>query len=368
MEYQQIPTRIALAAGIVFAACTLSSGVSAQTPPREGEEVWSYLAKLPKDQRRAVIEREAAREGSLVLYGQTGIDRAEHIKTMFSARYPNIKVNFVRQTAAEQSEKVLLEHRLNKMGGDAILTDTSLLLVLQETFAPFEPSSWGDFDQRFLFGGMDKGWTAVVFELLPSVIAWRTDRVPGADAPKTLDALSDPKWKGRVGTTTHLESFIEAMTSVYGKEGTETRVRNLARLDNRLYRSQAALGEALASGSVDIAWNLSTLRADQMKSGGQPVDWVLQDPLFGIAVTASPLRRAKRPYAAALLVEVMLEADSLRKMEVSEGAKRMFGNLKGKYEFDVKDYKSLQPYPPIAEDKFKELNLTAQKLFFRKEY
>lgn len=361
-------TLAALTAGILFTACGASFDAAAQTAPRSGDEVWTYIDKLPKAERRAVLEREAAREGSFVLYGQLGIDRAEHITKVFNARYPNIKVDFVRQTAAEQSEKVLMEHRLNKMAGDVILTDTSLLFVLQEAFAPFEPSSWSEFDPRFLYGGKAKGWTAVVYELLPSVIAWRTDRIPSAEAPKTLDALSDPKWKGRVGTTTHLESFIEAMTGVYGKDVAETKARNLAKLDNRLYRSQAALGEALSAGSIDIVWNLSTLRADQMKSRGQPVDWVLQEPLFGIAVTASALRRAKNPYAAALFVDFLLEADTLRKMEIAEGLKRMFGNLKGKYEYDVTQYKSLRPNPPIAEDKFKELNLLAQKLFVRKEY
>ena len=340
----------------------------AQSPPKQGEEVWKYLASLPPAERKAVLEREAAREGSFVLYGQMGIDRATHIQKVFNERYPNIKVNFVRQTAAEQSEKVLLEHRLNKMGGDVIMTDTSLLLVLQETFAPFEPAAVADFDPRFVFGGKDKGWYAVVYELLPSVIAWRTDRIPSNKAPKTLEALADPKWKDRVGTTTHLELFIEAMNGVFGEPEAAKRVHALAKLDNRLFRSQAALGEALSAGQVDIAWNLSTLRSDQMKSRGQPVDWVLQDPLFGIAVVATPLRQAQRPYAAALFTDFLMEAETLQKLEVAEGLKRMFGNLKGKFEFNVKEHASLLPYPPVPEANFKRHNLTAQKLFVRKEY
>ncbi len=367
MRLKILARNVARLFGLLLVA-SIPLAANAQPVPREGDEVWSYLAKLPKDQRKAVLEREAAREGSFVLYGQVGIDRAAHVIKVFNDRYPNIRLDFVRQTAAEQSDKIMLEHRMNKMGGDVLLTDTSLFFVLKDAIAPFDPSSIGEFDPRFVYGGADKGWTAVVYELLPSVVAWRTDRVPSAEAPKTLEAVADPKWKGRVGTTTHLESFIEAMTGLYGKEAAETKARNLARLDNRLYRSQAALGEALASGAVDIAWNLPTTRADQMKSGGQPVDWVLQDPLFGIATTLTPLRLAKHPYAAALFVDFMLQADSLRKLEVAEGLKKMIGNLHGKYEFDVRAYPSLRPYPAIEEAKFKDLNLLAQKLFVRKEY
>ena len=53
---------------------------------------------------------------------------------------------------------------------------------------------------------------------LIEVIAWRTDRVPSAQAPKTLDGLMDPKWKGRAGTVRVREPFIDAMTKIYGEK------------------------------------------------------------------------------------------------------------------------------------------------------
>ena len=358
---------LALTFGALFALGIPLSAYS-QTVPREGEEVWAYLAKLPKAERKAVLEREAAREGSFVLYGQMGIDRAEHLIKVFGARYPNIKLNFVRQTQAEQSEKIMLEHRLKKVNGDVVLTDTGLLYVLRDALAPFEPSSWSDFDPRFLYGNAKDGWTAPIYELLPMVISWRTDRIPSAEAPKTLEALSDPKWKGRVGTVRQFETFIEAMESVHGKQAADTKIRNLARLEARLYQSQAALTEALAGGVIDIVWNHTVQRADQMKSGGQPVDWVFQEPAFGLSVTASVLKLAKNPYAGALFVDFLLEPDTLQKLEASEGSKRMFGNLKGKFFYDVASFKTLRPYPPIESARFKELNLQAEKLFIRREY
>jgi iron(III) transport system substrate-binding protein len=353
---------------LVALAALWPAALKSQDVPRSGDEVWAYLASLPKDQRKAVIEREAAREGSFVLYGQLGIDRAEHLIKAFNARYPNIKFNFVRQTQADQSEKVMLEHRMGRVGGDVILTDTGLLYVLRDALAPYEPASWSDFDRRFLYGSVKDGWTAVIYELLPMVISWRTDRIPAADVPKSLDVLADPKWRGRVGTVRQFETFLEALTIEYGKEAAETKARNLARLNSRLYQSQAALSEGLGAGAVDIVWNHTVQRADLMKSGGQPVDWVFQEPAYGLSVTASALRLAKNPYTAALFLDFLLEAETLQKLEASEGSKRVFGNLKGKFFYDAGSMKTLRPYPPIAPERFKELNLIAEKLFIRKEF
>lgn len=357
--------KIILALAFLFVA---GMGAGAQGVPQQGDEVWAYLAKLPAAERRALLEREAAREGSFTLYGQMGIDRAEHLIKAWGTVYPKIKLNFVRQTQAEQSEKVMLEHRLNKVNGDVILTDTGLLYVLKDALAPFEPSSWADFDPRFLYGSLKDGWTAPIYELLPMVISWRTDRVPSSEAPKTLEALADPKWKGRVGTVRQFETFIDAMESFYGKAVADPKIVGLAKLDARLYQSQAAITEALAAGAIDIAWNHTVQRADQMKMGGQPIDWNFQEPAFGLSVTASVLKRAQHPYAGALFVEFLLQSDTLQILEKSEGSKRMFGNLKGKYFYDVSSFKTLRPYPPIETPRFKELNLQAEKLFIRKEY
>src|SRR5688500_115258 len=90
-------------AGVLLLAVCMPLSAMSQAAPPQGEEAWAYIAKLSKDERKAVLEKEAAREGSFTLYGQMGIDRAEHLVKAWSTRYPNIKLNFVRQTQAEQS-------------------------------------------------------------------------------------------------------------------------------------------------------------------------------------------------------------------------------------------------------------------------
>src|SRR5688572_23906896 len=166
-----------------------------------GAAVWQALGKLAPAERRAVLEREARKEGTLVLYGATGLDRAQFWIGEFNKRYPDIKVEFVRLQAAELYQKIATERRTGPLRADLVITTITYVDLLHEVgaLAPYESASWRDFDARFRMGGADKGWTAVVYEVFPHAIAWRTDRVSAAEAPKTMADLLDPKWQGGRG-------------------------------------------------------------------------------------------------------------------------------------------------------------------------
>ena len=144
-----------------IAACGI---VGAQAAPREASQAWAYLRSLPPAERSAVLEREARRDGTLVLYGATGLDRAQFWIGEFNKRYPDVKVEFVRLQAAELYEKIAAERRTGKLRADLIITTITYLDLLRDVgaFAPYETVQWANFDPRFRMGGYDGGWTAVV--------------------------------------------------------------------------------------------------------------------------------------------------------------------------------------------------------------
>ena len=340
--------------------------VRAQDLPREASKVWPYLSTLPAAERKSVTEREACREGSLVLYGATGLDRANFWIGEFNKRYPDIKVEFVRLLGSELYEKVASERRTGRIRADLIITTITYvdLLSTVDAFAPYETTHWPDFDKRFLFGGRDKDWTAVVFEIFPHAIAFRTDRVSSAEAPRSLEALIDPRWKGRMGTTMHLEDFLNGLFSVIGDETGRVLVKKLSTLENRLYRSHAALSDALASGAIDIAWGLIAARPIDLKKKGAPVDWAPENPLLAEGNTISVVRDTQRPYAAALFVDVMLSPETLQVSDAWQGG-RIFGNTKGKFMLSLDQYQSLFIFPPLSKERYGELNKLAEQLFVR---
>lgn len=356
--------RTLAATGIIAGALAVTP-VAAQQAPTKGPEVWDFLAGLSKDKRLVAMEREATREGQFTIYGALGIDRANILIKRFNDRYPKIKVEFVRLREPELVDKVLLEHRTGRVNSDLALSSVPWLGLLAPALDPYETASWEEFDPRFRFGSRKDRWTAIVYELLPQTIAWRTDRVKAEEAPKTLHSVLDSKWKGRTGTTTHLESLIDGLIEVMGEAKAMELVRGLAGVEPRLYRSTAALSDAFAAGEFDVAFNFSAHRPDLLKKKGVPVDYVFQDPLFGVGITFSVVKGAEHPYSAALFMDYLTEADSQEMLDKSEGG-RFFGHLKGRFTNDLKKYPGLSPFKPISTEKFSEFNKRAEQLFIRK--
>src|SRR3546814_10101460 len=65
------------------------------------------------------------------------------------------------------------------------------------------------------------------------------DRVSKDEAPKTLEEMADPKWQGRAGTTSHLETMMDGVIDALGEEKAMPLIDRLSELDNRLYPSIA---------------------------------------------------------------------------------------------------------------------------------
>jgi iron(III) transport system substrate-binding protein len=337
----------------------------AQVAPAEGPAVWKFLADLPKEQRLAVLEREANREGGFTIYGALGIDRAQILNKIFNERYPGVKVNFVRLTEAELADKVLLENRTGRVNSDLSLSTVAWMGLLAPALDPYEPTSWNDFDPRFRLGSIKDGWTAIVYESLPTTIAWRTDRVKREEAPKTLREVADSKWAGRIGTTSHLENMMNGLIGALGEAQAMDLLKKLSANRPRLYSSTAALSQGLAAGEFDIAFDFSAHRPVLLKKEGAPVDWEFQDPLFATGITFSVTKGAKHPYGAALYMDYLTQAKQQELLDKSEGG-RLFGNTKGTFDNKLSDHPKLRAYTPISPDRFKELNRVAEDLFIRK--
>src|SRR5205814_2299644 len=138
--------------------------VFVQAQPKEGPEVWSYLASLPPAQRMEVLKREAAREGEVVIYSAIGLDRAKVWLDPFTKENPQVKVEYLRMTTNELAQKTLTEHRAGRTSMDIFMSSSDWLGLVKDTLAPYQPTSWEDLDPRFRHGGTKEGWTAVDFD------------------------------------------------------------------------------------------------------------------------------------------------------------------------------------------------------------
>ena len=336
--------------------------IVAHGQPRDAAAVWPYLEAMPGAQRMEVLKREAAREGAVVIYSAIGLDRAKVWLDPFTKENPGVKVEYLRMTTNELAQKALTEHRAGRTNMDVFMSSSDWLGLVKDTLAPYQTTSWNDLDPRFRHGGTKEGWTAVDFDSLIEVIAWRTDRVPSAEAPKTLDQLANPKWKGRTGTVKVREPFIFAMNKIYGEKVATEKIDALAALDSRVFPSIAALSEALGAGEIDIAWGISGARAARLKASGIPVDFVQQEPPMTLNETMAAGRLAKNPYAAALVMEYVTNVSTMEASDKVEPG-RVFGHTKGKFTIPLAS--NVFVYPEIPQDQFRELNRIVERKFIR---
>ena len=335
---------------------------TAQTVPQEGPEVWTYLAGLPKEERLKVLKREAKREGELVIYSAIGLDRASTWLDAFKKDNPGIKVEYLRMTTNEAAQKTLTEFRAGRTNMDIFVSSSEWLGLVSPALAAYETTNWTELDGRFRHGSMKDKWTAIDFDSLIEVIAWRTDRVKSEQAPKNLDQLANPKWKGRTATVRVREAFVNALQTMLGEGPALTKIDALAALENRIYPSIAGLSEGLGNGEVDIAWGISGARAAGLKAKGQPIDFIIQDPSMTLNETMAPGGLAKHPYTAALLMEWVSDPKVMEASDKIEPG-RVFGHTKGT--FTLKLPKDVFVYPVVSEARYRELNRLVEQKFIR---
>jgi hypothetical protein len=87
---------------------------------------------LSPSERKVVIEREARREGTLVLYGANRTRSGQFWIAEFNKRYPDVKVEFVRLQAAELYQKIATERRTGQLRADLVITTITYLDLLKD--------------------------------------------------------------------------------------------------------------------------------------------------------------------------------------------------------------------------------------------
>ncbi|MCD4535077.1 extracellular solute-binding protein [Nocardioides sp. cx-169] len=184
-----------------------------------------------------------------------------------------ITVTLVRASSNELYSKLISEHAGGKVGADSIgVNDPTLRQDLYDKgiVADFEVANEAALKEmnadelQFSF--------AKPAETASQVIAWNTEIVDEADAPKSYEDLLDPKWKNKFGMTavqTGLSSITVAK-SIY--DGLGDRAAEFGEHQPKIYPSVVPLSQALIRGEVPVAiTDLSIVRGYEAE--GNPVAW-----------------------------------------------------------------------------------------------
>jgi iron(III) transport system substrate-binding protein len=342
-------------------ASLLATGASmAAASPVTVAEIALYRGA---DREQMLIEG-AKKEGQVVFYNiNTWLS---NVAQAFEKKYPFIKVMVWRSDSKSLLRRVSDEYASGRYLVDVIdITHGGMAIfqkqrMFQEYYSP-EIAAYGD-DVKI------KGKTGVYslgdLELYIG-LGFNTKLISPTDAPRTLEDLLDPKWKGRMsvaGTTTGVQWIGNAL-NVMGREYVE----KLGRQNIRVQKiSGAALAGLIVSGEVPLSPTIYESNIITLKRKGAPVEWRALEPVITNLGSSGITTQAPHPHAALLFLDYFHSKEGQRVvMKGGLGSPRDdVGSTERKFK---KTYLEAQYSVEELQNKFNEWQRLMTQLFIRKQ-
>ena len=164
----------------------------------------------------------------------------------------------------------------------------------------------------------DGRWTGVSGRV--RVIAYNTDALSEDEVPDTIDAVTDPKWKGKIGIAppnASFQAFVSAMRLQRGDAATRNWLEAVKENEPRFYENNIAILEALSEGEIEIGlvnhYYLSLIKAENPDA---PVaNHFLHEGDVGALVSvagAGILETSDKPEQAQQFVDFLLSEEGQR--------------------------------------------------------
>ncbi len=294
---------LSLTIGIAVCCCLLlGCSKHSNDPPSDAREVVVYTA-LDQIYSEPILKAFESREGIRVRV----VYDSEAAKT----------VGLVNRLIAERARPRCDVFWNNEIIRTIKLDREGLLETYDSPMRMEIPAAFKDNEGR---------WTG--FAARARVLAFNTKLLTRADAPKSLDELTDPKWSGQVGMAYPLFGSTATHAAALFARWGEKRVSDFfsALKANRVHIYDGNMGVCRAVASGEIAMGLTdTDDAHLVQSEGKPLDFILLDHDGEGAVlipnTLALVKGAPHGESARKLMDYLLSAEveeSLAKCESAQ--------------------------------------------------
>jgi len=304
----------------------------------------------------------AKKEGKVVVYGSVVPQAMDDLHKGFEKKY-GIKVEYWRADSTRVADRALTEWRAGRPGFDVVEANRGVQLIMRAEglFSKYVPPSSEKFPAQF----KEKDALITAWRVLPISILYNTDLVKESDAPKTLDELLLPKWKGKISmpdparhTTT--AQFLWNLQKFKGDKWLDY-VKALAKQQPHLVESLAPVTNAIIKGEAHVG--ITYIKYVKQYKG--PVSYVLMDKYLSDPNYMAVGAKSSRPNAAKLYIDYACSAEG-QKAIAGDGE---FVLYPGVYP-PIKDAEKVTPNMvfmdnPTAEE-FKKLRNEFRQIFFAK--
>ena len=252
-----------------------------------------------------IVER-ARKQGTVTLYTSMQLVDSRPLTEAFEKKY-GIKVNLWRASGEKVAQRVVTEARGGRFDVDVVETDGAQMEILhrERQLAPLAAPSVADIPQELIPSHRSYAPT----RLSLYVLAYNTQRVPAAEAPKTYEDLLDPKWTGRFAVEAADVAWFAAVARAMGEDKGIAYFRKLAAMKPGVRGGHTLLAELVAAGEIDMALDAHVQGIARLKAKGAPIEWKPLQPAFGQPSSVGVARQAPHPDAALLLADFILSRE-----------------------------------------------------------
>jgi iron(III) transport system substrate-binding protein len=246
----------------------------------------------------------AKKEGKVMIYTSLNAEEFEPIVKDFSAKYPDIKVEFFRGSSEDVTQKALTEFRAKTYIPDVLeTTDVNIVQLLSEgvtgTYVSPEAAAYPA-------GAKDPAGAYVADRLNLVVIAYNTDLVKPADAPKKWDDLLDPKWSGKIAVEPDDWPLMAYTAKVWGDAKAQEFWTKLAAQKPRVIKGHTELANFLVAGEFAVSPTVYAHRVLSLQDKKAPIEMVKTDTAFGFPHVVAIAKNAPHPNAAKVWIDWLL--------------------------------------------------------------
>jgi iron(III) transport system substrate-binding protein len=264
--------------------------------------------------QNAKLIEAAKKEGKAIAYGSLESDTMQAIMNGFKKK-TGLDIEYWRASATKVMDRALSEARAGRPVADLIVTNDNPLRLLQKEsfFQKYESPTASDFPKDAIDPVLGPRYRNVIIG-----VVYNTSGIKPADAPKSLEDLVNPKYKGKLvmpDPTQHTTTtqWVASLHKVMGKEKADKFIRDLAAMKPILVESLLPSAERVATGETPIAITYVKY-AYVFGKKGAPLDYVRLPKMMGDGHYIGLAAKAPHPSTGKAFIDYFLDNESMNTM------------------------------------------------------
>ena len=253
--------------------------------------------------------------GKVVVYGSIESDTMDLIAAALKKK-TGLEVEYWRDAANKVTDRVASESRAGKPLFDVVLTTKSTMQIIQKEgfLAKYDSPSALAFPKEVIDPNLGPTYRNTIIG-----VVYNTGIIKPADAPKSLEDLIKPQYKGKVVVpdasqhTTTAQWMASLHKVMGGKEKADKFIRDLAATKPLLVSSLTPAGERITTGETPIGVAFLKNVVFYGKKG-VPLDYVRLGKFMGDGQSITLGAKAPHPNAGQAFIDFFLGEESLRLM------------------------------------------------------